>query len=445
MKSSAIFFISYFLRSISAIAATVAAVSAVAATVAAEAASAAVGTGFTGFVGNLVFGNKSFHLDERISSGEVESALIVDGKYFNDDLVTDRDNIFYLFNALDVEVADVYHAFFAGSDFNKSTEAHESCDNTLVNSTDFGIVCDGVDDIKCLLGIVEIGGGNEYGTVVFDVDLDVAFCADLLDDLALLTDDITDLFNVDLGGEHLGSILGKFCSGFCDAGKHDFVKDLAACNIGLFECFLDDFGSQTVHLGIHLDGGDTLLGAADLEVHIAEEVFKTLNVNHGHETVAFGNKTAGDTCNGSLDGNTGCHQRKRGAADGCLRSGAVGGQNFGNKADGVGEFFHRGKYGDECSFGKCAVTDLTSAGASGGLGFTDRVCREVVVVDVSLGFFFVDTVKHLCFTEETVSDGSKRRRISLVPANDRYPVIEVGEGSDFIMWGVVTYVIKKVR
>ena len=35
--------------------------------------------------------------------------------------------------------------------------------------------------------------------------------------------------------------------------------------------------------------------------------------------------------------------------------------------------------------------------------------------------------------------------ISLVPANKKYPVIEVGEGTDFKMWGVVTYVIKKIR
>jgi DNA polymerase V len=45
----------------------------------------------------------------------------------------------------------------------------------------------------------------------------------------------------------------------------------------------------------------------------------------------------------------------------------------------------------------------------------------------------------------TAKDGSRFSQIRLVPANDRYPVIEVSEGSDFIMWGVVTYVIKKVR
>jgi DNA polymerase V len=52
---------------------------------------------------------------------------------------------------------------------------------------------------------------------------------------------------------------------------------------------------------------------------------------------------------------------------------------------------------------------------------------------------FVDgefTLKHLKF-----HDGG----LTLVPANERYPSIEVGEGTDFIMWGVVTYVIKRVR
>lgn len=35
--------------------------------------------------------------------------------------------------------------------------------------------------------------------------------------------------------------------------------------------------------------------------------------------------------------------------------------------------------------------------------------------------------------------------VSLEPANPAYPVIRVTEGVDFRLWGVVTYVIKKVR
>lgn len=71
---------------------------------------------------------------------------------------------------------------------------------------------------------------------------------------------------------------------------------------------------------------------------------------------------------------------------------------------------------------------------------------DILVIDKALeaqdgdmAVCYVDgefTLKHLRIREG---------RIALVPANDKYPVIEVDEGTDFKMWGVVTYVIKKVR
>ena len=36
-------------------------------------------------------------------------------------------------------------------------------------------------------------------------------------------------------------------------------------------------------------------------------------------------------------------------------------------------------------------------------------------------------------------------RIVLKPANPKYPEIEITEGVDFKLWGVVTYIIKKTR
>ncbi len=71
---------------------------------------------------------------------------------------------------------------------------------------------------------------------------------------------------------------------------------------------------------------------------------------------------------------------------------------------------------------------------------------DILVIDKALeaqdgdmAVCFVDgefTLKHLRIREG---------RVTLVPANDKYPIIEVDEGTDFKMWGVVTYVIKKVR
>lgn len=65
--------------------------------------------------------------------------------------------------------------------------------------------------------------------------------------------------------------------------------------------------------------------------------------------------------------------------------------------------------------------------------------KALEACDGDMAVCFVDgefTLKYLRFR-----DGG----LILVPANENYPEIEVKEGSDFKMWGVVTYVIKKVR
>ena len=65
--------------------------------------------------------------------------------------------------------------------------------------------------------------------------------------------------------------------------------------------------------------------------------------------------------------------------------------------------------------------------------------RSLTAHDGDMAVCFVDgefTLKYLHFEE----DG-----LVLVPANEKYPEIKVGEGVDFRMWGVVTYGIKKVR
>jgi DNA polymerase V len=71
---------------------------------------------------------------------------------------------------------------------------------------------------------------------------------------------------------------------------------------------------------------------------------------------------------------------------------------------------------------------------------------DILVIDKALeardgdmAVFFVDgefTLKYIYIRE----DG-----IVLKPANPRYPEIEITEGVDFKMWGVVTYIIKKTR
>lgn len=88
-------------------------------------------------------------------------------------------------------------------------------------------------------------------------------------------------------------------------------------------------------------------------------------------------------------------------------------------------------------YGRVAGDSMVDAGVEeGDILVIDRALNAQ---DGDMAVCFVDgefTLKHLKFHEGG---------LTLVPANDRYPCIEIGEGSDFIMWGVVTYVIKRVR
>ena len=84
------------------------------------------------------------------------------------------------------------------------------------------------------------------------------------------------------------------------------------------------------------------------------------------------------------DGHAGVHQSKGGTADGCLRGGAVGGQDLRHAADGVRELSLVRQHGDQGTLCQVAVADLAAAGAAGSAGLADRIRREVVVMDVTL-------------------------------------------------------------
>ena len=70
---------------------------------------------------------------------------------------------------------------------------------------------------------------------------------------------------------------------------------------------------------------------------------------------------------------------------------------------------------------------------------------NLLVVDKSLEAY--DGCVAVCFLDGEFTLKRLRMgqgKIVLVPANKRYKPIEIGQESDFTVWGVVTYAIKKV-
>ena len=171
-----------------------------------------------------------------------------------------------------------------------------------------------------------------------------------------------------------------------------------------------------------------LLRTGDLEVHLAVEVLNALNVDEGGEIVAVLNEAAGDAGDGRLDGNAGVHQRKRGAADGALRGGAVGGDDLAHHADGVGELLNRRNDGQQRALSESAVTDLAAAGAAGGLGLADGVAGEVIVVHIALLGLFPDGVELLGGGKRVERADGEHLRLA---AGEQARAVDAGQDADF--------------
>ena len=139
-------------------------------------------------------------------------------------------------------------------------------------------------------------------------------------------------------------------------------------------------------LDIHLDRRDAVMRACDLKVHIPKEVLKSLNI--GQDDVIIigisGYKSAGNAGNLLLNRNTGSHQGHRRRTNGCLRGGAVRLEGFGDAADRVREIFLGRNHRQKSSLSERAMPDLTASRASGRLCLTDRVGREVILVNIPL-------------------------------------------------------------
>ena len=183
-----------------------------------------------------------------------------------------------------------------------------------------------------------------------------------------------------------------------------------------------------MNLQVHLNGGDAFLRAGNFEVHVAEEVFKALNIDHGHEAVALGHKTAGDAGNRRFNRHACRHQRQGRTANRALGSGTVGGKHFGDHTDAVGEFFHRRNDRQQRAFCERTVTDFTSARASRRLGFADGVGREVVVVHIAFFSLAVDAVKQLAVAHRP--EGRNRKALRLA-AGEHARAVYAGKQVDF--------------
>ena len=203
-------------------------------------------------------------------------------------------------------------------------------------------------------------------------------------------------------------------------GLEHLAHDVDAALACLLECLCEHVVAEAVDLDIHLGGGDAVLGAGNLEVHVAEVILVAEDV--GEDGVAVvGTFSVGDeahcnTCHGLLDLHTCVHEGEAAAAYGGHGRRTVGFEDIGNHADCVGILGSEGNYGLEGAHREVAMADFAASGSADGLGLTGSERREVVVQHELLVFLDQDLV-HLLHIH-LGAEGDGRERLCLTAGED---------------------------
>ena len=283
------------------------------------------------------------------------------------------------------------HTFFTRSKLKECTKLFDADNLTYVNLSLFELAYNDINQLFSLVHHCLISTADRYGTVIGNIDLHAGLLDDCVDGLTSLANYITDLLRVNAHLDDLRSVLAYLFSRLSDARLHAVIHDEESCLTASCNSTLYDRSGQSMDLDIHLDSRDTVSRTSYLEVHVAEEVFQTLDIGQKYEIIVSltSYQTAGNTCYHLLDRHTCCHQGHTGCTGRSHGSGTVGLKGLGYTADCIRELFLTRQYRNQSSLSQCTMTDLTTSRSSGRFGLSYRVAREVVMMHVSLAYFML--------------------------------------------------------
>ncbi|MEA2451933.1 MAG: polyribonucleotide nucleotidyltransferase, partial [Actinomycetota bacterium] len=130
-------------------------------------------------------------------------------------------------------------------------------------------VRDLLDELGRRLGGSLVGGPDPDRAVVVDVDLDTGGGSDHVDVLALGADDLADLVDRHLDREDAWCVLGQIATRRADRLVH-LSDDVEASFLRGLEGLAKNLCRDTRDLGVELQCSNDVLGACNLEVHVAE-------------------------------------------------------------------------------------------------------------------------------------------------------------------------------
>lgn len=204
--------------------------------------------------------------------------------------------------------------------------------------------------------------------------------------------------------------------------RFDHVEDLQPGNPVALHPFAQQVDRNAGQLEVELESGDSVAGAADLEVHVAKVVLGADDVGEQQPlAVLTGHQTAADAGHRRGDRNARIHQRKRGAADRRHRGRAIRAHDLGDAAHDVGEVL--GNHLADRTLGEVAVSDFAAARPGDPAHFADAEVRKVVVqIEALLGDAGLAGEIVVLLRVFFVAEGGEHQRLGFTAREERAAV-----------------------
>ncbi len=288
-------------------------------------------------------------------------------------------------------------AVLARQEVHEGAEGLDRDDAAGVDLADLGDLDDELDALDGSLDALA-GAAHVDGAVLLDVHGRAGLILDTADDLAARADDLADLVNRHADRDDAWRGGPGLSARAVDLGEH-LVEDERAALLRLGEGAGEDLEGEARGLVVHLERRDAALGAADLEVHVAEEVLDALDVGEDDGLALLLDEAHGDAGDGALQRHAAVHEGQAAAAGARHGARAVGLHDVGDDAEGVGELVLIGEDREQGALGEVAVADLAALRGAHAAGLTGAVGREAVLVHVALALGGLDGVQALALVQ----------------------------------------------
>src|SRR6185312_12902140 len=187
------------------------------------------------------------------------------------------DHVLGLLGALVAHLRDVHQAFGAGHDLDERADRRRRLDEPLVGLADHRFGGDRLNHLPRTFHRLAADGRDRDDAIVVDGELGARLVLDAANGLALRSDEVADLLGADLHRDDTRRKGRQLVAALRQRLVH-LAEDVHAAFFRLRQRFLENVQIESLDLDVHLDRGDAVARAGDLEVHVAEVILGAKDV-----------------------------------------------------------------------------------------------------------------------------------------------------------------------